>query len=154
MRCLLCPDLLFDHVEELTAAYLKEKQVTLLLCDLDNTLALHETVRPTDAVRAWVKELTEAGIQVMIVSNNRSPARVEAYCGDLGIPYVGHAGKPKRGRLLEAMRQFDAVPETTALVSIVLTVTDNVSDICLAVTIGFDLITDTIIAHRSMQRSS
>ena len=103
-------------VEELTAAYLKEKQVTLLLCDLDNTLALHETVRPTDAVRAWVKELTEAGIQVMIVSNNRSPARVEAYCGDLGIPYVGHAGKPKRGRLLEAMRQFDAVPETTALV--------------------------------------
>ena len=108
MRCLLCPDLLFDHVEELTAAYLKEKQVTLLLCDLDNTLALHETVRPTDAVRAWVKELTEAGIQVMIVSNNRSPARVEAYCGDLGIPYVGHAGKPKRGRLLEAMRQFDA----------------------------------------------
>ena len=116
MRCLLCPDLLFDHVEELTAAYLKEKQVTLLLCDLDNTLALHETVRPTDAVRAWVKELTEAGIQVMIVSNNRSPARVEAYCGDLGIPYVGHAGKPKRGRLLEAMRQFDAVPETTALV--------------------------------------
>ncbi len=73
MRCLLCPDLLFDHVEELTAAYLKEKQVTLLLCDLDNTLALHETVRPTDAVRAWVKELTEAGIQVMIVSNNRSP---------------------------------------------------------------------------------
>lgn len=90
--------------------------MTLLLCDLDNTLALHETVRPTDAVRAWVKELTEAGIQVMIVSNNRSPARVEAYCGDLGIPYVGHAGKPKRGRLLEAMRQFDAVPETTALV--------------------------------------
>ena len=86
MRCLLCPDLLFDHVEELTAAYLKEKQVTLLLCDLENTLALHETVRPTDAVRAWVKELTEAGIQVMIVSNNRSPARVEAYCGDLGIP--------------------------------------------------------------------
>lgn len=83
MRCLLCPDLLFDHFEELTAAYLKEKQVTLLLCDLDNTLALHETARPTDAVRAWVKELTEAGIQVMIVSNNRSPARVEAYCSDL-----------------------------------------------------------------------
>ena len=115
MRCLLCPDLLFDHFEELTAAYLKEKQVTLLLCDLDNTLALHETARPTDAVRAWVKELAEAGIQVMIVSNNRSPARVEAYCSDLDIPYAGHAGKPKRGRLLEAMRRFGAEPETTAL---------------------------------------
>ena len=38
--------------------------------------------------------------------------------------------------------------------SIVLTVTDNVSDICLAVTIGFDLITDTIIVCRSVSFTS
>ena len=60
--------------------------------------------------------MKDAGIQVMIVSNNRSPARVEAYCHDLGISYVGHAGKPKRGRLMEAMRAAGATPETTALV--------------------------------------
>ena len=115
MSFLLFPDLLFDRFDELTPAYLKEKGVKLLLCDLDNTLALHETPRPTDAVRAWVKSLTDAGIGVMIVSNNRSPARVEAYCHDLGIPYVGHAGKPKRGKMLEAMRRFGAKPEETAL---------------------------------------
>ena len=140
MRCLLCPDLLFDHVEELTAAYLKEKQVTLLLCDLDNTLALHETVRPTDAVRAWVKELTEAGIQVMIVSNNRSPARVEAYCGDLGIPYVGHAGKPKRGRLLEAMRQLGVTRAETVYIGdsdVDVETARNAGVACCAVSWGF-----------------
>ena len=115
MSFLLFPDLLFDRYDELTADYLKEKGVQLLLSDLDNTLALHETRRPTEEVRAWVKSLTDAGIQVMIVSNNRSPARVEAYCHDIGIPYVGHAGKPKRGRLLEAMRMGNATPETTAL---------------------------------------
>ena len=111
----LFPDLLFDRFEELTPEYLKAKGVTLLLSDLDNTLALHKTARPTDAVRAWVKSLTDAGIQVMIVSNNRSPARVDAYCHDLGIPYVGHAGKPKRGRLLEAMHMGNATPQSTAL---------------------------------------
>lgn len=116
MSFLLFPDFMFDTYRELTPDYLQSKGIELLLSDLDNTLALHETARPTAEVRAWVKELTDAGIQVMIVSNNRSPARVEAYCHDLGIPYVGHAGKPKRGRLMEAMRAAGATPETTALV--------------------------------------
>ena len=115
MSFLLFPDLMFDRYDELTPDYLKQKGIRLLLSDLDNTLALHETARPTEAVRAWIQALSDAGIQVMIVSNNRKPDRVRAYCHDLGIPYVGHAGKLKRGRLLEAMRRFDAVPETTAL---------------------------------------
>ena len=115
MSFLLFPDLLLDRFDELTPEYLAKKGVKLLLCDLDNTLALHETARPTDAVRAWVKAVTDAGIGVMIVSNNRSPARVEAYCHDLGIPYVGHAGKPKRGKMLEAMGRFGVQPGETAL---------------------------------------
>jgi hypothetical protein len=115
MRFLLSPELLFERFDELTPAYLHRKGIRLLLCDLDNTLALHETARPTDEVRAWVKSLTEAGIGVMIVSNNRSPKRVEAYCHDLGIPYVGHAGKPKRGKMLSAMARFGATPQETAL---------------------------------------
>ena len=109
MSFLLFPDLLFDRFDELTPEYLVQKNVKLLLCDLDNTLALHETARPTDAVRAWVKDVTDAGIGVMIVSNNRSPARVEAYCHDLGI------GKPKRGKMLEAMGRFGVQPGETAL---------------------------------------
>ena len=111
----LFPDLLFDRFDELTPAYLHGKGVKLLLCDLDNTLALHETARPTAAVRAWVESLRAAGISVMIVSNNRSPARVDAYCHDLGIPYVGHAGKPKRRKMLDAMARFGTTPQETAL---------------------------------------
>lgn len=115
MSFLLVPDLLFDRYDELTCEYLKSRGVELLMTDLDNTLALHETARPTDAVRAWIKSLTDGGIRVMVVSNNRSPARVEAYCHDLGIPYLGHAGKPKPRRLLQAMRERGAAPQTTAL---------------------------------------
>ena len=116
MSFLLFPDLMFDTYTELTPAYLKEKGVTLLLSDLDNTLALHETARPTDAVRAWVRELTEGGVQLMIVSNNRKPDRVRAYCHDLGIPYVGHAGKPKPGGFQRAMERMGRTPAQTAIV--------------------------------------
>lgn len=115
MSFLLFPDLLFDRYDELTPEYLKSRGVKLLMSDLDNTLALHETPRPTDEIRAWFKRLSEGGIKVMIVSNNRNPARVEAYCHDIGIPYIGHAGKPKPGRLLEAMRDNGVAPQETAL---------------------------------------
>ena len=40
MSFLLFPDLLFDRFDELTPEYLAKKGVKLLLCDLDNTLAL------------------------------------------------------------------------------------------------------------------
>ena len=111
----LRPDMVCRDVMSIDLDALERLGVRALMFDLDNTLALHETARPTDAVRAWVRELTEGGVQLMIVSNNRKPDRVRAYCHDLGIPYVGHAGKPKRGRLLEAMERFGAAPETTAL---------------------------------------
>ena len=46
MSFLLFPDLMFDSYDELTPDYLKQKGIRLLLSDLDNTLALHETARP------------------------------------------------------------------------------------------------------------
>lgn len=115
MKPFLFPDLLFDRFDELTPSYLKAKGIRLLLTDLDNTLARYATARPTPEVRDWINSLADAGIPVMIVSNNRSPERIEAYCHDLGIPYIGHAGKPKPKRLLEAMRSVGGTPDTTAL---------------------------------------
>ena len=69
MSFLLFPDLMFDRYDELTPDYLKQKEIRLLLSDLDNTLALHETARPTEAVRDWIQALGDAGIQVMIKSD-------------------------------------------------------------------------------------
>ena len=51
----------------------------------------------------------------MILSNNRSPARVEAFCSRLGIRYVGHAGKPGRRGYREAMALANTPPEHTAM---------------------------------------
>ena len=50
-----------------------------------------------------------AGITVKILSNNRSTRRVETFCGELGISYVGHAGKPGVRGYREAMDGVAAV---------------------------------------------
>ena len=109
------PDDLFDVYTQVTPDYLRRRNIKLLLSDLDFTLATKKTRRPDQTLLDWIDSLRQAGIGFIIVSNNRSGERVREFCGDLGIHYVGHAGKPRRGGLMAAMAQGGATPDTTAM---------------------------------------
>lgn len=126
----LIPDLLLDGYADLTPQMLRERGVCLLLCDLDYTLAPRYVPRPDDRLRAWLAEMKGADIRVMILSNNRSPARVERFCRDLGIDYVGHAGKPSPRGYRQAMEKAGVTPAQTAM-------------------LGDKLLTDVLGANRS-----
>ena len=90
---LLTPDVLFDSYRDITPAFLRQREIGLLLTDLDYTLAPKAVRRPDDALRRWIAAMENAGITVMIVSNNRSGQRVTEFCADLGVGFQGHAGK-------------------------------------------------------------
>lgn len=126
----LIPDLLLTDYGDLTPQMLTERGICLLLCDLDYTLAPKYVPRPDDRLRAWLAEMQRAGIRVMILSNNRSPARVERFCRDLGIDYVGHAGKPSPRGYRQAMEKARVTPGETAM-------------------LGDKLLTDVLGANRS-----
>ena len=95
---LLTPDVLFDSYRDITPAFLQSQGVTLLLTDLDYTLAPKAVRRPNETLKSWIAELQGAGITVMIVSNNRSGTRVTEFCADLGVtargvePWGGRVG--------------------------------------------------------------
>ena len=99
----LVPDRVFDRYADITPDYLAEQGITLLLSDLDFTLATKKTPRPDQPLRDWISDLAAHGIGFMIVSNNRSGRRVTEFCADLGVPYQGHAGKPSTRGLEAAM---------------------------------------------------
>ena len=99
----LIPDQVFARYTDLTPQVLKDFGVELLLCDLDYTLAPRSMAEPDGTLHTWLEGCREAGITVMILSNNRSSRRVETFCGELGISYVGHAGKPGVRGYREAM---------------------------------------------------
>ena len=82
MRVSLVPDRLFETYEEITPEYLRQRGIRLLLSDLDYTLAPKYVPHPDDRVREWLRRMEKGGVQVMILSNNRSG-------GDL-LPRVGH----------------------------------------------------------------
>ena len=100
MSLSLIPDVLLARYAQLTPAWLKARGITLLLSDLDYTLAPKSVRHPDDALKNWISLLKAEGITMMIVSNNRSPKRVEEYCAELDISYQGHAGKPSPRGLL------------------------------------------------------
>ena len=90
----LMPRWVFQHYSEITPAWLQKQGIDLLLSDLDYTLAPKSVRKPDRALREWIAGLRDAGIDFMIVSNNRSGARVTEFCADLGVLYQGRAGTP------------------------------------------------------------
>lgn len=126
----LVPDRLFQRYADITPEYLKGQGITLLLSDLDFTLAPKSVRRPDQPLRDWIAELSENGVQLMIVSNNRSGTRVTEFCADLGVPYQGHAGKPSPRGLEAAMARAGADRSRTAM-------------------LGDKLLTDVLAANRA-----
>lgn len=111
----LIPDRVYDQYTDLTPRQLRDLGVRLLLCDLDYTLAPRSMVRPDEALHVWLAGCRNEGVTVMILSNNRSTRRVETFCGELGIRYVGHAGKPGVRGYRQAMERTGMPPEETAM---------------------------------------
>lgn len=130
MRFSLRPDRVYDGYEQIEGQALAARGVKLLLCDLDYTLAPKSQREPDEAVRCWIASLREAGVEVMILSNNRSPARVEQFCRELGISYEGHAKKPGTAGFRRAMTRQNVTAAETAM-------------------LGDKLLTDMLGANRS-----
>lgn len=112
----LVPNFLFESIYAIDPAALRARGVTLLLADLDNTLAPYGVKTPSEEVRAWKEQMEAAGITLFILSNSRKPGRAARFAQALGVPYEGHAGKPKRGGFRRAMERFGAQPAQTAIV--------------------------------------
>ena len=130
MSLSLIPHRLFDCYAQITPEYLKAQGITLLLSDLDFTLAAKSTRQPDQPLRDWIAALKAEGIDFMIVSNNRSGSRVTEFCADLGVPYQGHAGKPSTRGLEAAMQRAGADRAHTAM-------------------LGDKLLTDVLAARRT-----
>ncbi len=92
-----------ESVLDLTGESLQEAGVRLLLADLDNTLCPYSVSEPDAALRRWLADLKDHGVTLFLLSNSRKPKRPAHFAQALGIPYLGHAGKPKRGGFFKAM---------------------------------------------------
>ncbi len=109
-------DWVCDDIYQLKGQALVQRGIKLLLADLDNTLVPYGVPLPTEEVRAWNEELNAAGVTLFVLSNNRHANRPRIFSEGLGIPFIGHAGKPKTPSFYKAMEQMGVTKEQTAIV--------------------------------------
>ena len=112
----LLADTVCRSIYDIDLSELKAAGIRLLLADLDNTLVPYGVALPTDEVRAWNEMLKESGITLFVLSNNRHANRPRIFSEGLGVPYIGHAGKPSKRGFIQAMEQMGAAAEQTAIV--------------------------------------
>ena len=105
----------FERFEDVTPELLKKEKVKLLLCDLDNTLRLHSEKEPADELADWVEELKNAGIKIVVISNNGRKKMMQKFCEPLGIDCVWWAKKPVSTKLTEAINAHQVKPEETVM---------------------------------------
>ncbi len=112
----LLPHRVYPTVLDIQGEDLSAAGITLLLADLDNTLAKYKALEPSPELRRWKASLEAAGVDLFILSNSKKPMRVERYAQALGVPFLGRAGKPGTGGFRRAMERMGRTPAQTAMV--------------------------------------
>ncbi|RNF40990.1 YqeG family HAD IIIA-type phosphatase [Planococcus salinus] len=80
-------------VFDITPESLLKKGIKGIITDLDNTLVEWDRPEATPRLIEWLAAMKQAGIQVVIVSNNKE-MRVKSFADPLGIPFIFQARKP------------------------------------------------------------
>lgn len=127
------PDFAVEAVYDLTVESLKRQGIAAVLVDLDNTLIAWNNPDGTPEMRQWLHDLRDAGIQIVVVSNN-TRKRVKRAVEKFGIGYVYWSLKPFTFGIERALRKYGI-------------------DKNHAVMVGDQLMTDIRAAHRAGIRS-
>ena len=105
----------FERFEDVTPKLLKKEGGKLLLCDLDNTLRLHSEKEPADELQEWVKDCKDAGVKIVIISNNGRKKMIQKFCEPIEVDCVWWAKKPMSTKLTEAMQEYEFKPSDTVM---------------------------------------
>lgn len=99
---------------DLTPEKVKSLGLRALLVDLDNTLVPPHAPLPTAEAQQWLCEMSAAGIDVMVVSNN-DETRVSRFCNacDPILHGLWKAAKPFPHKLRAAMKSLGVTPRET-----------------------------------------
>lgn len=89
------PTWMVKSIYSITPEQLEKNNIKAVLTDLDNTLIAWNNPEATEESILWIERMKEAGIPVMILSNN-SDSRVKVIADYLELEYVPRSMKPSR----------------------------------------------------------
>lgn len=94
-------------VTDISYKMLSKFCVRYVLLDIDNTIKSCGTTKPYEGIEAWLREMKEHGVRVILCSNNFK-SRVKPFSDALGAEYVSFCLKPSPFGFLRAKRRLHA----------------------------------------------
>jgi len=111
----LLPREFVTTVFEITPEKLESIGIKGIITDLDNTLIEWDRPDATEEIAAWMKLMQDAGIRIIIASNNNQE-RVKRFAEPLGIPFIFRAKKPLGAAYYAAMKEIRLKSNEVAMV--------------------------------------
>ncbi|MEK4700530.1 YqeG family HAD IIIA-type phosphatase [Solibacillus sp. FSL R7-0668] len=105
MYSFLLPNEFVTSIFEVTPEKLANLGIKGIITDLDNTLVEWDRADATEELVAWFEMMREAGIKIIIASNNNEQ-RVRTFAEPHGIPFIYRAKKPLGKAYYDAMVQL------------------------------------------------
>lgn len=99
------PTWMIPAIYNVTPAQLRAQGVKAVLADLDNTLIAWDNPDGTPELKKWLHALQDAGIPLVVVSNNSKP-RIAKALVSLELPFVSRALKPLPFGIARARRNL------------------------------------------------
>ncbi len=112
---ILYPNYYCENVTKITIDFLKEHNIKGLILDVDNTL-IDIDRNLVSGVEKWHKEIRDAGIKTIILSNTNKKDKLDEVSKKLSLEYIGFAKKPLKGGFKKAKEKLGLKTENIAVV--------------------------------------
>ncbi|HFU3942822.1 TPA: YqeG family HAD IIIA-type phosphatase [Streptococcus suis] len=109
------PDFALEKAYDVTVESLKKHGIKVVFVDLDNTLIAWNNPDGTPEMRQWLHDLRDAGIPVVVVSNNKYE-RVKRAVEKFGIEFEAFALKPFTFGINRALKHYDVQPHEVVMI--------------------------------------
>lgn len=111
----LLPKLIFCKLTDITAEFLRQREIELLMLDFDNTMLPYTSRIPTEELLSWIDEMKREGIRLCVVSNSKKD-KAAGFCREHDIVCITHSRKPTGRGINQCLTQFGVRPSHAALV--------------------------------------
>lgn len=111
----LQPDIVLNRITDITVTMLKNKNISALIIDVDNTLSTHKGEKFVDGIQEWINTMRENSIKLIILSNAKTN-RLNIFAKRIGIEGIGMAAKPLPFGYIKAAKRAGVSLKNSAIV--------------------------------------
>lgn len=104
-----------DAIYKITPSQLERLGIKAVLTDLDNTLIAWNNPDGTAELLQWISEMKNAGIPVIVISNNKA-SRIQRAIEKFDLEYVARAMKPTTKGFKEAESKLNLKREELVMI--------------------------------------